>query len=55
MEKNLFDPRFGDVIPLVQLLSRVWLSDSKDCSMPGFPVFHHLLGFAQTHIHWLWF
>ena len=22
-----------------------------DCSIPGFPVFHHLLEFAQTHIH----
>ena len=24
-----------------------------DCSMPGFPVFHHLLEFAQTHVHWV--
>ena len=24
-----------------------------DCSMPGFPVLHHLLEFAQTHIHWV--
>ena len=22
-----------------------------DCSMPGFPVLHHLPGFAQTHVH----
>ena len=22
------------------------------CSMPGFPVFHHLLEHAQTHAHW---
>ena len=22
-----------------------------DCSTPGFPVHHHLLGFAQTHVH----
>ena len=21
-----------------------------DCSMPGFPVFHHLLELAQTHV-----
>ena len=27
------------------------LCDSMDCSTPGFPVFHHLLEFAQTHIH----
>ena len=24
-----------------------------DCSMPGFPVLHHLPEFAQTHIHWI--
>ena len=24
-----------------------------DCSMPGFPVLHCLLEFAQTHIHWV--
>ena len=24
-----------------------------DCSMPGFPVIHHLLKFAQTHCHWV--
>ena len=22
-----------------------------DCSTPGFPVFYHLLEFAQTHVH----
>ena len=24
-----------------------------DCSIPGFPVLHYLLEFAQTHIHWV--
>ena len=24
-----------------------------DCSMPGFRVFHYLLEFAQTHVHWV--
>ena len=24
-----------------------------DCSTPGFPVHHHLLELAQTHMHWL--
>ena len=24
-----------------------------DCSMPGFPVLHHLLEFAHTHVHWV--
>ena len=26
------------------------LYDSMDCSMPGFPVFHYLPKFAQTHV-----
>ena len=29
------------------------LCDSMDCSMPGFPVHHHLPEFAQTHVHWV--
>ena len=24
-----------------------------DCSMPGFPVLHHLLELVQTHVHWV--
>ena len=28
------------------------LWDPLDCSTPGFPVLHHFLGFAQTHVHW---
>ena len=24
-----------------------------DCSTPGFPILHSLLGFTQTHIHWI--
>ena len=24
-----------------------------DCSMPGLPVHHYLLEFAQTHVHWI--
>ena len=27
------------------------LCDPMDCSMPGFPVYHHLLELAQTHVH----
>ena len=27
------------------------LCDPMDCSMPGFPVFHYLLQFVQTHVH----
>ena len=29
------------------------LCDPTECSMPGFPVLHYLLEFAQTHIHWI--
>ena len=29
------------------------LWDPMDCSMPGFPVFHCLLEFAQTPVHWV--
>ena len=28
------------------------LCDPMDCSMPGFPILHYLLEFAQTHVHW---
>ena len=38
----------------VQLLSCVWLFVTPmDCSTPGFPVLHHRLEFAQTHVHWV--
>ena len=29
------------------------ICDCMDCSMPGFPVFHCLLEFAQTQVHWV--
>ena len=29
------------------------LCSPMDCSTPGFPVLHHLLEFAQTHVHWV--
>ena len=29
------------------------LCNPMDCSMPDFPVLHHLLELAQTHIHWV--
>ena len=29
------------------------LCDPMNCSMPGFPVFHCLPYFAQTHVHWV--
>ena len=29
------------------------LGNPMGCSTPGFPILHHLLQFAQTHIHWV--
>ena len=29
------------------------LCDPMNCTMPGFPILHYLLEFAQTHIHWV--
>ena len=29
------------------------LCNPVDCSTSGFPVPHHLLGFAQVHVHWI--
>ena len=29
------------------------LCDPMGCSTPGFPVHHHLLELAQTHVHWV--
>ena len=29
------------------------LCDPINCSRPAFPVLHHLLEFAQTHVHWV--
>ena len=38
----------------VQSLSHVpTLCDPMDCTMPGFPVLHHLPELAQTHGHWV--
>ena len=33
------------------LLSRVWLCNPIDCSMPGFPVLHYCPEFTQIHVH----
>ena len=40
-----------EFVIVVQPLSHVRLWDLTDCSMPGFPVLHYLLEFAQTHVH----
>ena len=33
--------------------SYLTLCSPMDCSTPGFPVLHHLLEFAQIHVHWV--
>ena len=38
------------LISSVESLSRVRLCSPVDCSTPGFPVLHHLLELAQTHV-----
>ena len=35
---------------VAKLCPTLW--DPMDYSMPGFPVLHYLLEFAQTHVHW---
>ena len=37
----------------VQSLSRIWLCNPVDCSMPGLPVHRQLPEFTQTHVHWV--
>ena len=38
---------------VVQLLSYTWLWNLMNWSSPGFSVLHCLLGFIQTHVHWV--
>ena len=40
------------LVIVVQLLC-LTLCSRMNCSMPGFPVFHYLPEFAQTHVHWI--
>ena len=41
------------MVVVVKSLSHVQLCHPVNCSTPGFPVLHHLLEFAQTHVHWV--
>ena len=38
---------------VVQPLNHISLCYPMGCSRPGSPVFHYLLQFAQTHVHWV--
>ena len=53
--KNLkifsFFTAYSTYSAVVESLSRVRLCDPMDCSMPGFPVLHHLLEFVHIHVH----
>ena len=42
---------FSSVSSVTQLC--LTLCDPMDCSTPSLPVYHQLLGFTQTHVHWL--
>ena len=42
----------GNAVVVAQSSVGSTLCDLIDCSMPGFPVPHYLLVFAQTHVHW---
>ena len=51
---NKWAPERGFIsLLLIQSLSMSDSSDPMDCSMPGFPLFHCLLEFAQTHVHYV--
>ena len=45
----------SESLVVVQSLASIWLfvTPWTTCSLPGFPVLHHLLEFAQTHVHWV--
>ena len=51
--KNYVTSRYIVVVIIIQSLSHVWPCDPMDGSTPGFPVLHHLLEFAQIHVHWV--
>ena len=48
---SLSQPMVRSVSQSVQLLSRVWLWDPMNCSMPGLPVQHQLPEFTEIHAH----
>ena len=53
---SLMDTNLITVKPLaviVQSLSCLTLCDPMYCHTPGFPVLHHILEFAQAHVHWV--
>ena len=51
MTSNFFFP--GSIYCCSVTQSYLTLCDPMVCSMPGFPVLHHLLDLAQTHVYWV--
>ena len=53
--KDLMDSELWEALEICCLVAQLCLTlcDPVDCSMPGFPVLHYLLVFAQTHVHWV--
>ena len=45
---NLFSVQFSSVAQFY-----LTLCDHMDCSTRGLPIHHQLLGFTQTHVHWV--
>ena len=50
---NLIEGQLIYTIALLFSHSYPALCNPMDCSMPGFPVLHHLPELAQTHVHWV--
>ena len=48
MKKLFEEVQFSSVAQLC-----LTLCDPMDCSTPGLPVYHQLLEFTQTHVHWV--
>ena len=53
MDKIYLRASSGSHVYIVQSLNHVQLCDPMNYSMPGFPVLHYLLEFAQAHVHWV--
>ena len=50
-DARLYSPFFKCCCSVARLFSV--LCDPVNCSTPGLPILHHLLEFAQTHVHWV--
>ena len=53
MVKNVFQFLQQLWYELLMIFNCSSLCNPMECSTPGFPVFHHLLEFAQIHVFWL--